>query len=109
MKRFVSKILGILMCMLLLFLIGCSSVKPGYLKDAESGFKGIDSDPMFSLDEFNDFTNSVSTEDIIMINNKYPLYEAIYNVYLDNLSHIYLNIISLEVLSVAPYNFHIPL
>lgn len=79
MKRFVSKILGILMCMLLLFLIGCSSVKPGYLKDAESGFKGIDSDPMFSLDEFNDFTNSVSTEDIIMINNKYPLYEAIYN------------------------------
>lgn len=79
MKRFVSKILGILMCMLLLFLIGCSSVKPGYLKDAESGFKGIDSDPMFSLDGFNDFTNSVSTEDIIMINNKYPLYEAIYN------------------------------
>ena len=79
MKRFVSKILGILMCMLLLFLIGCSSVKPGYLKDAESGFKGIDSDPMFSLDEFNDFTNSVSTEDIIMINNKYHLYEAIYN------------------------------
>lgn len=79
MKRFVSKILGILMCVLLLFLIGCSSVKPGYLKDAESGFKGIDSDPMFSLDGFNDFTNSVSTEDIIMINNKYPLYEAIYN------------------------------
>lgn len=79
MKRFVSKILGILMCMLLLFLIGCSSVKPGYLKDAESGFKGIDSDPMFSLDGFNDFTDSASTEDIIMINNKYPLYEAIYN------------------------------
>lgn len=79
MKRFVSKILGILMCMLLLFLIGCSSIKPGYLKDAESGFEGIDSDPMFSLDGFNDFTNSVSTEDIIMINNKYPLYEAIYN------------------------------
>lgn len=79
MKRFVSKILGILMCMLLLFLIGCNSAKPGYLKDAESGFEGIDSDPMFSLDGFNDFTNSVSTEDIIMINNKYPLYEAIYN------------------------------
>lgn len=79
MKRFVSKILGILMCMLLLFLIGCSSVKPGYLKDAESGFKGIDSDPMFSLDGFNGFTDNVSTEDIIMINNKYHLYEAIYN------------------------------
>lgn len=79
MKRFVSKILGILMCMLLLFLIGCNSAKPGYLKDAESGFEGIDSDPMFSLDGFNGFTNSVSTEDIIMINNKYPLYEAIYN------------------------------
>ena len=79
MKRFVSKILGILMCMLLLFLIGCNSAKPGYLKDAESGFEGIDSDPMFSLNGFNDFTNSVSTEDIIMINNKYPLYEAIYN------------------------------
>lgn len=79
MKRFVSKILGILMCMLLLFLIGCNSAKPGYLKDAESGFEGIDSDPMFSLDGFNDFTNSVSTEDIIMINNKYPLYESIYN------------------------------
>lgn len=79
MKRFVSKILGILMCMLLLFLIGCNSAKPGYLKDAESDFEGIDSDPMFSLDGFNDFTNSVSTEDIIMINNKYPLYEAIYN------------------------------
>lgn len=79
MKRFVSKILGILMCVLLLFLIGCNSAKPGYLKDAESGFEGIDSDPMFSLDGFNDFTDSVSTEDIIMINNKYPLYEAIYN------------------------------
>lgn len=79
MKRFVSKILGILMCMLLLFLIGCNSAKPGYLKDAESGFEGIDSDPMFSLDGFNDFTDSVSTEDIIMINKKYPLYEAIYN------------------------------
>ncbi len=34
---------------------------------------------MFSLDGFNDFTDSASTEDIIMINNKYPLYEAIYN------------------------------
>ncbi len=79
MKRFVSKILGILMCVLLLFLIGCNSAKPGYLKDAESGFEGIDSDPMFSLDGFNDFTDSVSTEDIIMINKKYPLYEAIYN------------------------------
>lgn len=79
MKRFVSKILGILMCMLLLFLIGCNSAKPGYLKDAESGFEGIDSDPMFSLDGFNDFTDNVSTEDIIMINNKYHLYEAIYN------------------------------
>lgn len=79
MKRFVSKILGILMCMLLLILIGCNSAKPGYLKDAESGFEGIDSDPMFSLDGFNDFTDSVSTEDIIMINKKYPLYEAIYN------------------------------
>lgn len=79
MKRFVSKILGILMCMLLLFLIGCNSAKPGYLKDAKSGFEGIDSDPMFSLDGFNDFTDSVSTEDIIMINKKYPLYEAIYN------------------------------
>lgn len=79
MKRFVSKILGILMCMLLLLLIGCNSAKPGYLKDAESGFEGIDSDPMFSLDGFNDFTDSVSTEDIIMINKKYPLYEAIYN------------------------------